>query len=114
MIRQGDIWWIDFGEPAGSEPGYRRPVVVVQADTLNRSRIATVIVVVLTSNRERERIPGNVLIPADSTTGLPAPSIAVATQLQTVERDALEEYVGRVPDTVLERIVEGIITVLGG
>jgi mRNA interferase MazF len=66
-IAQGDVWWVDLSEPSGSGPGFRRPVVVVQGDALNRSRIATVVCVPLTSNLKWATAPGNVLLPASAT-----------------------------------------------
>ena len=75
VITQGDVWWADLGEPAGSEPGFRRPVLVVQGDAFNRSRIATVVCVVLTSQLKWADAPGNVLLSARAT-GLPKDSVA--------------------------------------
>lgn len=113
MIRRGDIRWADLGEPRGSEPGYRRPVVVVQADSFNRSRIATVVVVVLTSNLDLARAPGNTLLPK-SVTDLPKDSVANASQILTLDREDLDdEPVATLSKARLEEIDDGLALVLG-
>ena len=89
MIRRGEVRWADLGEPMGSEPGFRRPVVVIQSDAFNRSRIATVIVVVLTSNLDLARAPGNVLLPRGNTK-LAKDSVANVSQVLTLDRSDLE------------------------
>ena len=91
-IAQGDVWWADLAEPAGSGPGFRRPVVVVQGDQLNRSRIATVICVPLTSNLAWADAPGNALLSA-KVTGLPKDSVANVSQLVVVDKAQLTEHV---------------------
>jgi mRNA interferase MazF len=112
VISQGEIWWADLGEPAGSEPGFRRPVVVVQSDSFNRSRISTVVCVPLTSNLRWADAPGNVLLAA-KTTGLPKDSVVNVSQPVTLDRGALTDCVGKVPDSKLELILYGIDVVLG-
>lgn len=112
MIAQGEVWWADLGEPAGSEPGFRRPVVVVQGDAFNRSSLRTVVCVSLTSNVRWADAPGNVLLPARAT-GLPRDSVANASQLVTVDRDALTERVGALSASSLELVLAGIDVVLG-
>ena len=112
MIAQGEVWWADLGEPAGSEPGFRRPVVVVQGDAFNRSSLRTVVCVGLTSNLRWADAPGNVLLPARAT-GLPRDSVANVSQLVTVDRDALTERVGAVSASSLELVLAGIEVVLG-
>ncbi|HET6765135.1 MAG TPA: type II toxin-antitoxin system PemK/MazF family toxin, partial [Longimicrobiaceae bacterium] len=89
------MWWADLSEPRGSEPGYRRPVLIVQADAFNRSRISTVLAVVLTGNLRLVEAPGNVLVPA-KTSGLPRDSIANVSQLITIDRSFLDERIGRI------------------
>jgi mRNA interferase MazF len=111
-IAQGDVWWADLAEPSGSGPGFRRPVVVVQGDALNRSRIATVVCVPLTSNRKWATAPGNVLLPA-RLTGLPRDSVANVSQLVTLDRTDLTERVGRLAPAKLELVLSGIDVVLG-
>ena len=111
MIERGDIWWAELGEPRGSEPGFRRPVLVVQADAFNRSRIQTVICVVLSSNLRVADAPGNVVL-AKRDSGLPKDSVANVSQIVTIDRDVLRERVGKVPDQVRERIDRGVRLVL--
>ncbi len=84
VISQGEIWWVDLGEPSGSEPGFRRPVIVVQGDSFNRSMISTVTCVALTSNLRWADTPGNVLLGTD-VTGLPKGSVANVSQVVTLE-----------------------------
>ncbi len=112
MIAQGEVWWADLREPAGSEPGFRRPVAVVQGDAFNRSSLRTVVCVSLTSNLRWADAPGNVLLPAEAT-GLPRDSVANASQLVTVDRDALTERVGALSASSLELVLAGIDVVLG-
>ena len=112
MIAQGEVWWADLAEPEGSEPGFRRPVVVVQGDAFNRSRIATVVCVALTGNLRWAQAPGNVLLSA-RTTGLPRDSVANVSQLVTLDREALSERVGSLPAKKLELVLLGIDVVLG-
>jgi len=109
---QGEVWWADLGEPLGSSPGYRRPVVVVQGDALNRSKISTVLCVPLTSNLKWAQAPGNVLLPAKGT-GLEKPSVANVSQLTALDKDLLTERTGKVPSRLLEQIFGGIDIVLG-
>lgn len=112
MIGQGDVWWADLGAPAGSEPGFRRPVVVVQGDSFNRSRIGTVVCVPLTSNLRWAEAPGNVLLPARATR-LSKDSVANVSQLVTLDRGALDERVVRLSRRRVEMILSGIGVVLG-
>jgi mRNA interferase MazF len=112
VIAQGEVWWTDLGEPAGSEPGFRRPVVVVQGDAFNRSSLRTVVCVSLTSNVRWADAPGNVLVPARAT-GLQRDSVANVSQLVTVDRDALTERVGALSASSLELVLAGIDVVLG-
>ncbi|HEX8693200.1 MAG TPA: type II toxin-antitoxin system PemK/MazF family toxin [Longimicrobium sp.] len=110
-IRRGEIWWADLDEPRGSEPGYRRPLLIVQSDAFNRSRIATVLAVVLTSNLRLVEAPGNVLVPARAA-GLPKDSVANVSQLVTLDREFLEERVGRVPARLMAAVDAGLKLVL--
>ena len=109
---QGDVWWADLAEPTGSGPGFRRPVVVVQGNHLNRSRIATVVCVPLTSNLIWAGAPGNTLLPR-KTTGLPKDSVANASQIVTLDRSLLTERVGRLAPKPLAQIHFGIDVLLG-
>jgi mRNA interferase MazF len=112
VIAQGEVWWAELAEPAGSAPGFRRPVVVVQGDAFNRSRIGTVVCVALTGNLRWAQAPGNVLLSSQAT-GLPKDSIANVSQLVTLDREALTERVGSLPPKKLELVLLGIDIVLG-
>jgi mRNA interferase MazF len=112
VISQGEVWWADVPPPVGSEPGFRRPVVVVQGDPLNRSRIATVVCVPLTSNLKWTEAPGNVLLQA-RITSLPKDSVANVSQLVTLDKSFLTERVGKLPAAKLELVLSGIDVVLG-
>lgn len=111
MISQGEVWWAELGEPEGSEPGFRRPVVVVQSDSFNRSKIATVVCVALTSNLRWADAPGNVLLSA-KLTGLPKDSVANVSQIVTFDKSSLVDKVGVLPDKQLELVLFGIDVVL--
>jgi mRNA interferase MazF len=111
VIERGEVWWADLDEPSASEPGYRRPVVIVQADAFNRSRLQTTIAVVLTSNLRLIDAPGNVLVPKQNS-GLPKDSVANVSQLVTLDRDFLTERAGKVPPRLLATIDAGLKLVL--
>ena len=112
VIAQGEVWWADIGEPIGSMPGFRRPVVVVQGDGMNRSRIGTVVCVPLTSNLKWANAPGNVLL-RTRLTGLSKDSVANVSQVITLDRDYLLERAGQVPLDILAGIDAGLKLVLG-
>jgi len=112
VIAQGEVWWADIAEPSGSEPGFRRPVVVVQCDAFNRSRIATAVCVPLTSNLRWSQAPGNVYLEA-ATTGLSKDSVANVSQVVALDRAVLDERVGRLSDQALGLVFAGIDVVLG-
>ena len=112
VTSQGETWWADLSEPVGSEPGFRRPVLIVQGDALNQSRIATVICVPLTSNLKWAGAPGNVVLKA-KTTGLPKDSVANVSQIVSIDRDMLTERVGKVRAQQLELVFAGLDLVLG-
>ena len=112
VINQGDVCWAALPEPVGSGPGYRRPVVVIQGDALNRSRIKTAVCVVLTSNLKLAEAPGNVILHA-STTGLPKDSVANVSQILTADRTILTDTVGRLPRGQILLLFAGIDLVLG-
>jgi mRNA interferase MazF len=111
-VLQGDVWWADLPEPAGSGPGLRRPVVVVQGNPLNRSRIATVVCVPLTSNLVWADAPGNTLLSA-KVTGLPKDSVANVSQMIALDRSFLTERSGRLAPKVLAQTLHGIDIMLG-
>lgn len=112
VIAQAEVWWADLGEPIGSEAAFRRPVVVVQANELNRSRIATVLCVPLTSNLKWGDAPGTVILTADDT-GLPKDSVANVSQLVALNMSELTERAGKIGKRQLELILRGIDIVLG-
>ncbi|MGH7324618.1 MAG: type II toxin-antitoxin system PemK/MazF family toxin [Candidatus Rokuibacteriota bacterium] len=112
VIAQGEVWWADLPEPSGSEPGFRRPVVVVQGDAFNRSRIDTVVCVPLTSNLRWAEAPGNVPLDA-KLTGLPKDSVANVSQLVTLDKSSLTERVGKLSKAKLQLVLFGIDVVLG-
>lgn len=107
MISQGDIWWAALPEPVGSGPGFDRPVVVVQGDTFNRSELATVVVIPLTSNTRLAAMPGNVLLPS-GTTGLPRDSVANVTQIIAIDRTLLTEHIGQISRRHIEMLWNGL------
>ena len=107
MIRRGQIWWADLAEPRGSEPGYRHPVLVLQRDEVNASRINTVVVCLLTSNTALARAPGNTLLPRRRT-GLRRDSVANASQVASLNKVDLEELVGTVPGDLMDEVAEGL------
>jgi len=112
VIAQGEIRWADLPAPTGSGPGYRRPVVIVQSDALNRSRIATVVCVPLTTNLRWADAPGNLAL-SSRLTGLPQESVANVSQILTLDRDLLGECVGKLPRAKLELLLSGIDVSLG-
>jgi len=112
VISQGEVWWADLPAPTGSGPGFRRPVVVVQGDALNRSRLATVVCLLLTSNLRWEGAPGNVSLTA-RLTGLPKDSVANVSQIVTLDKGLLTERVGKIPRPKMELLFLGIDVVLG-
>ena len=112
VISQGEVWWAELDEPHGSEPGFRRPVVIVQGDALNRSRIGTVVCVPLTSNLKWARAPGNVEL-SSLATGLPKKSVANVSQIIAVDRGILVECTGRLSQDKVQLILSGIDTILG-
>jgi mRNA interferase MazF len=112
VITQGDVWWAALSAPLGSEPGFRRPVIVVQGEAFNRSAIGTVVCVAVTSNLRWAQAPGNVRLTARAT-GLPKDSVANVSQLITLDRQTLSERVGRVSTSQLERVLVGIDILLG-
>ncbi|PSN07045.1 mRNA interferase MazF2 [filamentous cyanobacterium CCT1] len=111
VMHRGEVWWANLPDPVGSEPGYRRPVVVVQDDTLNQSRINTVIVVIVTSNLQLAEAPGNVLLPRDLS-GLPRDAVANVSQIFTIDKQFLIEQIGSLPDALQQELDEGLRTVL--
>ncbi len=112
VISQGDVCWASLGDPIGSGPGFRRPVAIVQGDAFNASRIATTVVVPLTSNLGLSASPGNVVLSA-ARTGLPKDSVATVSQLLSIDRRLLCDRVGHLRSVDLDLILAGIDLVLG-
>ena len=110
-MKRGEIWWAALPEPAGSEPGFRRPVLVVQSDDFNRSRIRTTLGVTITSNLKLAAAPGNVSLPRRGT-GLPRQSVINVSQVVTLDKNFLTERAGRVADSVLRQVEDGLRLVL--
>jgi mRNA interferase MazF len=109
---RGEIWWADLPAPRGSEPGYRRPVLVIQANAFNRSRIQTIIAAVLTSNLDLASAPGNVFVPG-RISGLAKDSVVNVSQVITLDRSAFTERVGTIPSRVSMAVDVGLRLVLG-
>ena len=112
MIAQGEIWWADLGDPLGSAPGYHRPVLVIQSDSLNRSRLATALCAPLTSNPKWATAPGNVSLRAEDT-GLDRDSVANCAQLVTLDKEQFVERAGRISERRLLAVFAAIDVALG-
>ena len=106
-MRRGDVWWADLPEPEGSAPGFRRPVLVVQADEFNRSRIQTVIAAAITSNTALAAAPGNVPLPKRSA-GLSRDSVVNVSQIVTLDKRFLTERAGRLSEAKIRQVEEGL------
>ena len=111
VVERREVWWADLDEPRGSEPGHRRPVLIVQADSFNRSRIRTALAVILTSNMRLLDAPGNVLVPMKES-GLPRESVANVSQLVTLDRDYLSERTGKVRPATMAQVDAGLRLIL--
>lgn len=110
-LERGEIWWADLPQPRGSEPGHRRPVLIIQADSFNRSKIQTVIVAVITSNIQRATAPGNVSV-SGRTAGLPKDSVVNVSQVLTLDRRFLTERTGTLPPRLQAAVDDGLRAVL--
>ena len=111
VIGRGEIWWANLPEPNGSSPGFRRPVLVVQSDEFNQSKINTVVAVVITKNLELAKAPGNVTITA-RISRLPVDSVVNVSQVITINKSFLTEFVSTLPHKKMEKIEEGLRLVL--
>jgi mRNA interferase MazF len=111
-MRRGEIWLADYGVPRGSEPGYRRPVVIVSGNSLNESRFKTVLAIPVTSNLTREHYQGNVRLPANKATGLSRASVAIVSLVNATDRSFFLHRLGRVPDDLIVEIDRGLRLVL--
>ncbi len=111
VIGRGEIWWANLPEPIGSSPGFRRPVLVVQSDLFNQSKIQTVVVAVITKNLELVKAPGNVSITA-RISRLPVDSVVNVSQVITIDKSLLTEFVSTLPNKKMEKIEEGLRLVM--
>jgi mRNA interferase MazF len=111
VVQRREVWWADLDEPRGSEPGFRHPLLIVQADAFNRSRLKTVLGVVLASNMRLLDAPGNALLPSRAT-GLPRDSVADVTHVVTLDGDYLGECVGRIPPKLMAHVDVGLKLIL--
>ena len=111
-MKRGEVWWASLPEPTGSGPGFRRPVLIVQSNPFNQSRIGTVVVVVVTSNLALAEAPGNVRL-AKAEAGLPKPSVVNVSQVLTIDRGLLILRVKALPNRAMQRVDEGLRLVLG-
>ncbi len=111
-MKRGEVWWASLPEPTGSGPGFRRPVLIVQSNPFNQSRIGTVIVAVVTSNLALAEAPGNVRL-AKAEAGLPKPSVVNVSQVLTIDRELLTLRVRALPNRAMQRVDDGLRLVLG-
>jgi len=110
-MHRGSVWWADLPDPVGAAPGYRRPILLIQADAFTDSRLATVVAVVITSNLRLAAAPGNVLLPA-AESGLSKDSVVNVSQIVTLDKQTLDELIGHVSARTLTLIESGIRLVL--
>jgi mRNA interferase MazF len=111
-VSRGDVWWAELPDPSGAAPGFRRPVLVIQADPFNRSRIGTVVVIALTTSMRLLDAPGNVLLSAKMG-GLSKDSVVNVSQVVTIDRSVLVERAGKASRSVMQRVGDGLRLVLG-
>jgi len=112
-VRQGEVYWIDFGPATGSAPAERHPCVIVQSDSFNRSRIATTVVCLITSNLSRLRAPGNVALKKGDA-NLPKPSVVNVSQVLTIDKSDLSDRIGRLPGAAIEAVRDGLELLFAG
>ena len=111
-MRRGEVWWAELGPPSGSEPGYRRPLLILQANEFNESWLRTVVAAAITSNLRLAAAPGNVRCRPQET-GLSKPSVINVSQIATVDKSSLREKAGSVGGRVLTQVEDGVRLVLG-
>lgn len=112
MVKRGQVWWAELPGPTGSGPGFTRPVLVIQADSFNKSRIHTAVVVAITSNLQLSKAPGNVSL-SKNKSGLPKDSVANVSQIITLDKDSLTQAVGVLDKLTMHQVDDGIKLVLG-
>ena len=110
-MRRGEIWWVNLRDPVGSEPGFRRPALVISSDAMNLSSIQTVLVAILTTNLRLANAPGNVLVTA-SETGLPKDSVVNVSQLVSADKEFLSQYAGKLDPDTMSRVTDGLRLVM--
>ena len=108
----GEIYWVDLGMPLGHEPAFRRPALVIQSDSLNKSRLGTTLVIPLTTNTALADYRGNVLISSEYS-GLPKDSVALCSQIMVVDKTRLEEATGRISQGLIDEVVDELLCVVG-
>ncbi len=111
-FKKGEVWWADLDEPRGSEPGYRRPVVIVQSDDFNKSKIKTVLVAVVTSNLDLAKAPGNIKLGATKNIGPRKESVINVSQVITLDKSYLTEKTGKLSVNQRQELNEGLKLVL--
>jgi mRNA interferase MazF len=111
VIRRGEIWWANLPEPSDSEPGFRRPVLIVQSDFFNATKINTLVALAITTNRALAEMPGNVVL-SRAASGLPKESVVNITQILTIDKRLLLEYVETVSERKMEQVEKGLRLVL--
>ena len=111
VINRGEIWWADLPEPAGSAPGFRRPVLIIQSDNFNKTNLKTSIVAIVTTNLDLAEMRGNVLL-KKAQSDLPKDSVVNITQLFTIDKRLLLEYIGTIPERKMEQIEKGLRLIL--
>jgi len=111
-MTRGEVWWADFGIPLGSEPGFTRPVLIVQDDDFNKSNIRTIVIVPFSTNLLLAEAPGNVLFEKEET-GLPEDSVLVTSQLYSIDRERLSEKISNIKQRRFGEVEAGMLTVLG-
>lgn len=111
VVARGEVWWVDFGDPLGSEPGYQRPALVVSSDRFNRSRIATIIVAAITSDLRLAAAPGNVELDK-GVAGLAKNCVVNVSQVLVIDRSRLVEFLGSLPLHLVGRVDDGLRLVL--
>ena len=112
VIFRGELWWADLPQPIGSEPGFRRPVLIIQVNRFNQSRLATVLAVAVTTNLALVQMPGNVLIDT-AASGLEQDSVVNITQVITIDRQFLRIRIGSLPQNILQRVEQGLRLIQG-
>ena len=110
-MRRGELWWASLSDPSGSSPGFRRPLLIISANSFNVSRINTVVAAVVTSNLRLADAPGNIRLPKKGT-GLAKPSVVNVSQIITVDKSFLTERIGRLNPRLLDEVDEGLRLVL--